>query len=209
MYYTKEDVNYKKTEKYSKKVTTDLSNKFYGMLAKLGENPEREGLLKTPERAAKAMQFLTQGYEMDAAKILKSAMFSEDYNEMVLIKDIEVYSLCEHHVLPFFGHAHIGYIPKGKVIGLSKIPRIVNMFARRLQMQERLCDQITNALWELLEPEGVGCIIEGHHMCMMMRGVQSQGGLMLTSAVRGSFLEDEKVRSEFLRLVAPVHSGIE
>ena len=183
MYYTKEDVNYKKTEKYSKKVTTDLSNKFYGMLAKLGENPEREGLLKTPERAAKAMQFLTQGYEMDAAKILKSAMFSEDYNEMVLIKDIEVYSLCEHHILPFFGKAHIAYIPDGKIVGLSKIPRVVDVFSRRLQVQERLTHEILNCIQDTLNPLGVAIIMEARHMCMMMRGVQKQNSVTTLSLI--------------------------
>ena len=200
MYYTKEDVNYKKTEKYSKKVTTDLSNKFYGMLAKLGENPEREGLLKTPERAAKAMQFLTQGYEMDAAKILKSAMFSEDYNEMVLIKDIEVYSLCEHHILPFFGKAHIAYIPDGKIVGLSKIPRVVDVFSRRLQVQERLTHEILNCIQDTLNPLGVAIIMEARHMCMMMRGVQKQNSVTTTSAFTGVF-KAGTTRSEFLNLV--------
>ncbi len=201
MYYTKEEVNYKKTEKYSKEVTTDLSKKFHGLLAQLGENPEREGLLKTPERAAKAMQFLTHGYEMDAAKILKSAMFSEDYSEMVLIKDIEVYSLCEHHMLPFFGKAHIAYIPNGKIVGLSKIPRVVDVFARRLQVQERLTHEILNCIQDTLEPLGVAIVMEARHMCMMMRGVQKQNSVTTTSAFTGAF-KAQATRTEFLNLVS-------
>jgi len=201
MYYTKEDVNYKKTEKYNKEVTTDLSEKFYGLLSKLGENPEREGLLKTPERAAKAMQFLTHGYEMDAAKILQSAMFSEDYSEMVLIKDIEVYSLCEHHMLPFFGKAHIAYIPNGKIVGLSKIPRVVDVFARRLQVQERLTHEILNCIQDTLQPLGVAIVMEARHMCMMMRGVQKQNSVTTTSAFTGAF-KSQATRTEFLNLVS-------
>lgn len=201
MYYTKEDVNYKKTEKYSKEVTTDLSKKFHGLLAQLGENPEREGLLKTPERAAKAMQFLTHGYDMDAAKILQSAMFSEDYSEMVLIKDIEVYSLCEHHMLPFFGKAHIAYIPDGKIVGLSKIPRVVDVFARRLQVQERLTHEILNCIQDTLEPLGVAIVMEARHMCMMMRGVQKQNSVTTTSAFTGAF-KAQATRTEFLNLVS-------
>ncbi len=194
-------MNYKKTESYNKEVTADLSDKFHGLLAQLGENPEREGLLKTPERAAKAMQFLTHGYDMDAAAILKSAMFSEDYNEMVLIKDIEVYSLCEHHMLPFFGKAHIAYIPDGKIVGLSKIPRVVDVFARRLQVQERLTHEILNCIQDTLEPLGVAIIMEARHMCMMMRGVQKQNSVTTTSAFTGAF-KAQKTRAEFLNLVS-------
>ena len=194
-------MSYKKTEQYSKAITTDLSKKFHGLLGKLGENPEREGLLKTPERAAKAMQFLTQGYDMDAAAILKSAMFSEDYNEMVIIKDIEVYSLCEHHMLPFFGKAHIAYIPDGKIVGLSKIPRVVDVFARRLQVQERLTHEILNCIQDTLQPLGVAIVMEARHMCMMMRGVQKQNSVTTTSAFTGAF-KAQKTRAEFLNLVS-------
>jgi GTP cyclohydrolase I len=201
MHYTKKGVNYQKTEQYSKEVTEDLSAKFYDILGKLGENQDREGLLKTPERAAKAMQFLTHGYQMDAAEILKSAMFSEDYNEMVLIKDIELYSLCEHHILPFFGKAHIAYIPNGKIVGLSKIPRVVDVFARRLQVQERLTHEILNCIQDTLQPLGVAIIIEARHMCMMMRGVQKQNSVTTTSAFKGAF-ENVETRTEFLNLVS-------
>jgi len=194
-------VNYKKTEKFNKEVTDNLSKKFRSLLSELGENPEREGLLKTPKRAAKAMQFLTHGYDMDAAAILKSAMFSEDYNEMVLIKDIEVYSLCEHHMLPFFGKAHIAYIPDGKIVGLSKIPRVVDVFARRLQVQERLTHEILNCIQDTLEPLGVAIIMEARHMCMMMRGVQKQNSVTTTSAFTGAF-KAQKTRAEFLNLVS-------
>ncbi len=194
-------MNYKKTEYYNKEVTADLSNKFHDLLAQIGENPKREGLLKTPERAAKAMQFLTHGYDMDAAAILKSAMFSEDYNEMVLIKDIEVYSLCEHHMLPFFGKAHIAYIPDGKIVGLSKIPRVVDVFARRLQVQERLTHEILNCIQDTLKPLGVAIIMEARHMCMMMRGVQKQNSVTTTSAFTGAF-KAQTTRAEFLNLVS-------
>ncbi len=194
-------MNYKKTEKFNKEVTDNLSKKFRSLLSELGENPEREGLLKTPKRAAKAMQFLTHGYDMDAAAILKSAMFSEDYNEMVLIKDIEVYSLCEHHMLPFFGKAHIAYIPDGKIVGLSKIPRVVDVFARRLQVQERLTHEILNCIQDTLEPLGVAIIMEARHMCMMMRGVQKQNSVTTTSAFTGAF-KAQKTRAEFLNLVS-------
>ena len=194
-------MNYKKTEYYNKEITADLSNQFHHLLKQIGENPEREGLLKTPERAAKAMQFLTHGYEMDGAEILKSAMFSEDYNEMVLIKDIEVYSLCEHHMLPFFGKAHIAYIPNGKIVGLSKVPRVVDVFARRLQVQERLTHEILNCIQDTLEPLGVAIIIEARHMCMMMRGVQKQNSVTTTSAFTGTFKAQE-TRAEFLNLVS-------
>jgi len=201
MYYTQEEVNYKKTEKYNREVTSDISEKFYNILAKLGETPEREGLIKTPERAAKALQFLTQGYQMDAKEILKSAMFSEDYNEMVLIKDIEVYSLCEHHMLPFFGKAHVAYIPNGKIVGLSKIPRVVDVFSRRLQVQERLTHEILNCIQDTLKPHGAAIIMEARHMCMMMRGVQKQNSVTTTSAFTGAF-KSQETRTEFLNLVS-------
>ena len=173
----------------------------YGEVLNLvGEDPEREGLLKTPERAAKAMQFLTAGYELDGAAILRSAMFKEDYSEMVLVKDIELYSLCEHHMLPFFGKAHVAYIPNGQIVGLSKIPRVIDVFARRLQVQERLTDQILHCIHSTLEPLGVAVVIEARHMCMMMRGGQKQNSVTTTSAFTGEFKNSE-TRSEFLTLI--------
>ncbi len=162
---------------------------------------EGQGLLKTPERAAKAMQYLTQGYQQDAEQVLKSALFDEDYSEMVIVKDIELYSLCEHHILPFFGKAHIAYIPSGKIVGLSKIPRVVDIFARRLQVQERLTDQIVNTINKVLKPEGVAVVIEASHMCMMMRGVQKQNSVTTTSAFRGTF-KNMETRNEFLKLIS-------
>ena len=170
------------------------------ILTGVGEDADREGLVRTPERAAKAMQFLTRGYEHDPAKVLRSAMFKEDYSEMVLVKDIEVYSLCEHHLLPFFGKAHIAYIPDGHIVGLSKLPRVVDIFARRLQVQERLTDQILNCIHETLQPQGVAVVIEARHMCMMMRGVQKQHSVTTTSAFTGAF-ERGETRAEFLNLV--------
>lgn len=181
-------------------LTVRLGKDFQDILEGLGEDTSREGLLKTPERAAKAMQFLTQGYGQDAAEILRSAMFREDYSEMVLVKDIEVYSMCEHHILPFFGKAHVAYIPNGHIVGLSKIPRIVDVFARRLQVQERLTIEVRDVIQETLQPLGVAVVIEAHHMCMMMRGVQKQNSLTTTSAFTGQFLKNE-TRSEFLRLI--------
>ncbi len=166
----------------------------------MGEDVNREGLIKTPERAAKAMQFLTQGYDQDASQILRSAMFKEDYSEMVIVKDIELYSMCEHHMLPFFGKAHIAYIPNGYVVGLSKLPRIVDVFARRLQVQERLTDQILSAIQSNLQPLGVAVVIEASHMCMMMRGVQKQNSMTTTSAFAGEF-KNAETRAEFLSLI--------
>ncbi|MEO0312094.1 MAG: cyclohydrolase FolE [Bacteroidota bacterium] len=166
-----------------------------------GENTERDGLLKTPERAAKAFEFLLHGYQINPTEILKSALFDEDYNEMVVVKDIEVYSLCEHHLLPFFGKAHIAYIPNGKIVGLSKIPRIVDAFARRLQVQERLTTEILDCIKSALKPHGVAVVIECHHLCMAMRGVQKQNSVTTTSAFTGEF-EKDTTRSEFLRLIA-------
>ena len=181
-------------------ITDEIKFNFFKIIELLGENTEREGLEKTPTRAAKAMKFLTKGYEEDPKQILQSAMFSEDYNEMVIVKDIELYSLCEHHMLPFFGKAHIAYIPDGKIVGLSKIPRVVDVFSRRLQVQERLTEQILDCINETLEPVGVGVVIEASHMCMMMRGVQKQNSTTTTSGFRGSFKETD-TRNEFLKLI--------
>ena len=193
-------MNYKKKETYNTKLTKELSKKYELLLDRLGEDPEREGLLKTPERAAKAMQFLTHGYDLDATKILKSAMFKEDYSEMVIVKDIELYSLCEHHLLPFFGKAHIAYIPNGYIVGLSKIPRVVDVFARRLQVQERLTHEVLNCIEDTLKPLGVAIVIEARHMCMMMRGVQKQNSVTTTSAFTGAF-KNVETRTEFLNLL--------
>lgn len=193
-------MNYKLSEEYNEEQTRTVTDLYSKMLDALGENAERDGLLKTPERAAKAMQFLTQGYDQDPNEILQSALFDVDYNEMVLVKDIELYSLCEHHILPFFGKAHIAYIPNGKVVGLSKIPRIVDIFSRRLQVQERLTQEILKCIDNTLKPMGVAIVIEAHHMCMMMRGVQKQNSLTTTSAFTGQFRKVE-TRSEFLNLI--------
>ncbi|MEL6986827.1 MAG: GTP cyclohydrolase I FolE [Bacteroidota bacterium] len=193
---------YKKIERYDKKAIEDLKKKFGSILDNIGEDKKREGLVKTPERAAKAMHFLTQGYEKDPKKVLKSAMFKEDYSEMVIVKDIELYSLCEHHMLPFFGKAHIAYIPSGYIVGLSKLPRVVDIFARRLQVQERLTDQIINCIDETLKPLGVAVVIEARHMCMMMRGVQKQNSITTSSAFRGEF-KNVETRNEFLNLISP------
>ena len=178
-----------------------LADNIKSVLSELGENPDREGLLKTPERVAKSMDFLTNGYNQNPAEILKSAMFAEEYSQMVLVKDIEIYSLCEHHMLPFFGKAHIAYIPNGHIVGLSKIPKIVDVFARRLQVQERLTDEIKDCLQDVLSPKGVAVVIEAQHLCMQMRGVQKQHSSTTTSAFSGIFLKDEKTRSEFMNLI--------
>ena len=191
---------YKKSEFYNEEVTRNLSNSYQYIIEQLGEDTNREDLLKTPERAAKAMQFLTQGYEQDAEAILRGAMFKEDYSEMVIVKDIELYSLCEHHILPFFGKAHVAYIPKGYIVGLSKIPRVIDVFARRLQVQERLTDQILHSIQNTLRPMGVAVVIEARHMCMMMRGVQKQNSVTTTSAFTGAFQKKE-TRNEFLNLI--------
>ncbi|MBO3097879.1 GTP cyclohydrolase I FolE [Gelidibacter pelagius] len=192
---------YQHFEEYNLKVTEDVKERYKRIIEDLGEDVNREGLLKTPERASKAMQFLTQGYSQDAAEILKSAMFQESYNEMVIVKDIEVYSLCEHHILPFFGKAHIAYIPNGQIVGLSKLPRIVDVFARRLQVQERLTEQILDCINDTLQPQGVAVVIEASHMCMMMRGVQKQNSVTTTSGFRGQF-EKIETRNEFLKLIS-------
>lgn len=191
---------YKKTESYPKKLTADLMDKFEFIIKGIGEDPNREGLIKTPERAAKAIQYLTHGYGLDAEKILKSAMFKEEYSEMVIVKDIEVYSMCEHHMLPFFGKAHVAYIPNGHIVGLSKIPRIIDVFARRLQVQERLTHEILHCIQDTLKPLGVAVVIEARHMCMMMRGVQKQNSVTTTSAFTGEF-EKQPTRGEFLTLI--------
>ncbi len=176
------------------------------LLSRMGEDPGRDGLLATPDRAEKSMAFLTKGYKEDPNKILRGALFEEDYDEMVLVKDIEMFSLCEHHMLPFFGRVHVAYIPKGKVIGLSKIPRLVEVFARRLQVQERLTRQIADAIQEAIAPQGVGVVIEARHLCMMMRGIEKQHSSTVTSAMVGCF-RDKETRSEFLSLVREPSSG--
>jgi GTP cyclohydrolase I len=176
------------------------------MLAMIGEDPNREGLRKTPERFEKALRFLTSGYHQDPEKILNGAMFSVCYDQMVVVKDIEVFSLCEHHLLPFFGKCHVAYIPSKQVVGLSKIPRLVNMFARRLQIQERLTSQIAQAIQQKLSPEGVGVIIEARHLCMVMRGVEKQNSQAVTSAMLGAFRENKQTRDEFLALIRPSNS---
>ena len=182
-------------------ISDEIKKNYEDIIHLLGEDKLREGLLKTPERAAKAMKFLTGGYEQDPKQILQSAMFEETYNEMVIVKDIELYSLCEHHMLPFFGKAHIAYIPNGHIVGLSKIPRVVDVFARRLQVQERLTEQILDCINDTLQPNGVAVVIEASHMCMMMRGVQKQNSNTTTSGFRGAF-KDTDTRNEFLKLIS-------
>ena len=192
---------YKRTEQYEDKITSGLIESYREALSLLGENPEREGLLKTPERLAKAMQFMTQGYNIDAKTILNSAKFHEDISEMIVVKDIELYSMCEHHILPFFGKAHVAYIPNGWITGLSKIARVVDVYARRLQVQERLTTQILQAIKETLNPLGVAVVIEAQHLCMMMRGVQKQNSVTTTSSFDGEFMRNA-TRSEFLKLIS-------
>jgi GTP cyclohydrolase I len=191
---------YKKTEHYDEEALNKISSDYLDILKELGEQPNREGLLKTPLRAAKAMQYLTHGYDLDPSAILRSAMFKEEYKQMVIVKDIEVYSLCEHHLLPFFGKAHIAYIPNGYIVGLSKIPRIVDAFSRRLQVQERLTTEIRDCIQETLKPIGVAVVIECSHLCMQMRGIQKQNSVTTTSAFTGEFLKDT-TRSEFISLI--------
>jgi GTP cyclohydrolase I len=194
-------VSYKKTEQYDEKKTASLMLNYKEILGQLGENPHREGLDKTPERVAKAMQFLMQGYELDAHAILDSAKFHEPMSEMIIVKDIEIYSLCEHHMLPFFGKAHVAYIPNGWITGLSKVARVVDVFARRLQVQERLTTQILHAIRDSLHPLGAAVVIEASHLCMMMRGIQKQNSVTTTSAFYGEFQKNE-TRTEFIKLIS-------
>jgi len=193
-------MSYKKKETYDNKTTEYLRKRFNEIIKSIGEDPKREGLMKTPVRAAKAMQFLTQGYGQNPQKILKTALFKQEFNDMVLVKDIELYSLCEHHILPFYGKVHVAYIPNGYIVGLSKIPRVVDVFARRLQVQERLTHQIVDAIDTALKPQGVAVVIEAAHMCMMMRGVQKQNSVTTTSAFTGEF-KNVETRNEFLNLI--------
>lgn len=197
---------YKKIDHYDEQTTSDLMGYYKNILQSLGEDAEREGLIKTPERISKAMQYLTQGYQQDAVAILNSAKFHESVNEMVIVKDIEIYSMCEHHMLPFIGRAHVAYIPNGWITGLSKIARVVDVYARRLQVQERLTVQIMDAIKESLNPLGVAVVVEAKHLCMMMRGVQKQNSVTTTSAFYGEF-EKDKTRSEFVKLVSANLSG--
>ncbi len=192
---------YDRTETYDPRVIEQLSYHYAEILKLLGEDPAREGLLKTPERVAKAMAFLTRGYDQDPKEIIRSALFREEYKQMVLVKDIDIYSLCEHHMIPFYGKAHVAYIPNGQITGLSKIARVVECFARRLQVQERLTVQIRDCIQEALNPMGVAVVIEASHMCMQMRGVEKQGATTTTSAFTGIFLRDPRTREEFLNLI--------
>ena len=193
---------YSKKEDFDQNTTEDLTKQFQNVIGLLGEDVHREGLLKTPHRVAKAMQFMTQGYKQDAIAILNSARFREDISEMVIVKHIELYSMCEHHILPFFGKAHIAYIPNGYITGLSKLARVVDVFSRRLQVQERLTTQILSAIKESLNPLGVAVVIEAKHLCMMMRGVQKQNSVTTTSAFDGEFLNNHVTRNEFLKLIS-------
>ena len=200
-----EDVSmdaYKRIDQFDPAAVKRLGDHYTAILTELGENPGREGLQRTPERVAKSLQFLTHGYDLDPAAILRKAMFKEDYSQMVLVKDIEVYSLCEHHMLPFFGKAHVAYIPKGHIVGLSKIPRVVDAFARRLQVQERLTNEIRDCIQETLKPMGVAVVIEAAHLCMQMRGIQKQNSVTTTSAFTGIFLDDHRTRDEFIKLIS-------
>ena len=191
---------YAKIDQYNPVTIRRIAEKYRAILRDIGEDPEREGLQKTPERIAKALQFLTHGYDLDPAGILRSAMFQEEYQQMVIVKDIELYSMCEHHMLPFFGKAHVAYIPNGRIVGLSKIPRVVDAYARRLQVQERLTVDIRNCIDETLQPLGVAVVIEAQHLCMIMRGIQKQHSVATTSAFTGEF-NAEKTRAEFMRLI--------
>jgi len=186
------------------KETEDLEELVRRQLELIGEDPDREGLLKTPQRVAASLKWLTRGYERDARQVIGDALFDESHSNMIMVRDIELYSMCEHHMLPFYGKAHVAYIPNGRIVGLSKLPRIVDVFSQRLQVQERLTEQIAEAICEVLEPLGVGVVIEAYHLCMMMRGVQKQNSKTITSALRGVFRDDPKTRDEFLRLA---HNG--
>lgn len=193
---------YERIDQYDAKSVARIGAHYGDILKAIGEDPRREGLKKTPERVAKALQYLTHGYDLDPAAILRGAMFREKYSQMVLVKDIEVYSLCEHHMLPFFGKAHVAYIPNGRITGLSKIPRVVDAFARRLQVQERLTDQIRDCIHDTLRPLGVAVVVEAAHLCMQMRGIQKQNSVTTTSAFTGIFLEDQRTREEFIKLIS-------
>jgi GTP cyclohydrolase I len=193
---------YRKKEDFDKDITEGLEKHYHGVIDLIGEDVQREGLIKTPHRVAKAFQFMTQGYKQDAVSILNSARFKEEVSEMVIVKDIELYSMCEHHMLPFFGKAHIAYIPNGYITGLSKLARVVDVFSRRLQVQERMTTQILQAIKESLNPQGVAVVIEAKHLCMMMRGVQKQNSVTTTSAFDGEFLNNHVTRNEFLKLIA-------
>ncbi len=197
----------------SNNLSPDLSKVSYEdmvaeMIRRLGDDPSREGMAKTPERVEKAMGFLTRGYSMEPTQVIGDALFQECHQNMVIVKDIEIYSLCEHHLLPFFGKAHVAYIPNGQILGLSKIPRIVEIYARRFQVQERQTDQVAQALWDTVEPQGVGVVIEAYHLCMMMRGVEKQNSKTITSAMRGSFMKSQATRDEFLRLALQPHAPL-
>lgn len=193
---------YHRIDQFGSEGVDRISAHYGDILSAIGEDPKREGLQKTPERVAKALQYLTHGYDLDPAAILKGAMFKEDYSQMVLVKDIEVYSMCEHHLLPFFGKAHVAYIPKGHIVGLSKIPRVVDAFARRLQVQERLTNEIRDCIHSTLKPLGVAVVIEASHLCMQMRGIQKQNSVTTTSAFTGAFLNDPRTREEFIKLIS-------
>lgn len=192
---------YHKEEIYDENITAEIAGHYREILRLLGEDPEREGLVKTPERVAKALQFITQGYGQDGGEILKAALFREDYSQMVLVKDIDLYSTCEHHIMPFIGKCHVAYVPDGTITGLSKIARVVETFARRLQVQERLTMQIRDCIEETLKPLGVAVVIEASHTCMTLRGVQKANAVTTTSAFSGVFLKDERTRNEFLNLI--------
>lgn len=200
-HYDEGHPGYEKIDRYNPDTINSLASKYKVILEEVGEDPAREGLIKTPERVAKAMQYLTHGYDLDPAEILKSAMFKEEHKQMVIVKDIEIYSLCEHHLLPFIGKAHVAYIPNGYIVGLSKIPRVVDAFARRLQVQERLTNQIRDCIQNTLNPIGVAVVIEASHLCMQMRGIQKQNSVTTTSAFSGEFFKKE-TRSEFIDLIA-------
>lgn len=200
MHKEEESDGYIKIDRYNPEKIDSIATHYKEILSHLGEDPSREGLVKTPERVAKALQYLMHGYDIDPKEILRSAMFKEDYSQMVVVKDIEVYSMCEHHMLPFFGKAHIAYIPNGHIVGLSKIPRVVDAFARRLQVQERLTNEIKDCIHETIQPLGVAVVIECKHLCMAMRGIQKQNSVTTTSAFTGAFSQ-ERTRAEFLRLI--------
>ncbi len=198
---TKEDFGYSRLDQYNQEATEKLQYHYGEILKLLGEDVQREGLLKTPERVARAIQFLTHGYDFDPHDLLKTSKFREDYTQMVLVKDIEIYSLCEHHMIPFYGKAHVGYIPDKHITGLSKIARVVDAYSRRLQVQERMTTQIRDCIHKTLEPIGVAVVIEAHHMCMQMRGIQKQNSVTTTSAFTGAFMNNEKTREEFIHLI--------